>query len=150
MKHFLLLICLLSVNVIFAQDHGHKHGPSKAEHEKIEKLKRSFFSEELDLNTKDSLAFWPIYDDYNKRLRKLHHQIKSKYRCKENVKLTESEYKKIIEEIIVLEKKEVNIKAEYMLKMGETIGYEKSIQLPCLEHEFRKRLLRELKERRQH
>ena len=148
MKYILLLICFIGVNGLYAQGHGPKHKPTKAEHAKIEQLKRSFFSEELNLSSKDSIAFWPIYDDYSKRLRDLHHDIKSKYRCKESVKLSESEYKKLIEEIIILEKKEVNLKAEYMLKMGETIGYEKSVQLPCLEHEFRKRLLRELQQRR--
>lgn len=139
---------VLVIGLSIAQDHGSKNKPTQAEHAKIEALKRTYFSEELDLSKEDSLAFWPVYDDYSKRLRDLHHEIKSKYKCKDGSDLSEAEYKKLVEEIIVLEKKEVNLKAEFMLKVGALIGYEKSLKLPCLEHEFRKKLLHELRERK--
>lgn len=148
MKYLVAVLSFVIVGLSFSQGPGPNHKPSKAEHEKIEQLKRAYFSEELDLSKEDSIAFWPVYDDYTKRLRDLHHEIKSKYKCKEDTDLSEAEYKKLVEEIIVLEKKEVNLKAEFMLKVGALIGYEKSLKLPCLEHEFRKKLLHELRERK--
>lgn len=149
MKYILiLLLTFVGFSNGYAQGKYDKKRPSRADHEKIEELKRSYFSEELDLSKEDSVAFWPVYMDYSSRLRKLHHDIKTKYRCKESSKLSEESYKKIIQEIIALEEKELKLKAEYMLKIGETIGYEKALRLPCLEHEFRRKLLSELRERR--
>ncbi|SFT40492.1 hypothetical protein SAMN05216474_0377 [Lishizhenia tianjinensis] len=151
MKYILItLLSIIAYTTSFAQGPHPDKRPSKAEHAKIEQLKRTYFSKELRLSKEDSIAFWPIYDDYSKQLKALHHSIKSKYRCKEDNTLTETEYKKLIQEIIVLEKKEVNLKAEFMLKIGETIGYEKALKLPCLEHEFRKKLLAELKTRKKY
>ncbi|MDX1447164.1 hypothetical protein [Lishizhenia sp.] len=149
MKHvILLLLTLVGFATIHAQNEHPKHRPTKAEHAKIEQLKRAYFSEKLDLNTEDSIAFWPIYDHYSKELRALHHEIKAKYRCQSEDQLSEAEYKKLVEELVELEKKEAKVKAEFMLKIGETIGYEKALRITCLEHQFRKRLLEELRARK--
>ena len=70
MKRYLLIILfLLPANILLAQE---KNEDREAQHKRIKALKVAFITQELELTDKLAQEFWPIYNEYERKKRKLH------------------------------------------------------------------------------
>ena len=61
---FISFITFFSFVVLSAQE---KHGPGPEIFEKIKAEKISFFTSKLDLTPAEAQAFWPVYNEYEKK-----------------------------------------------------------------------------------
>ncbi len=119
--------------------------------EKIEQLKIAYITKELDLTTEEAKLFWPAYNEMDdalkaekKKRRQLANELKSDY---EN--LSEEDAKSKAHKIMDSEKKEAELRKEHFDKIAAIVGYKKTIKLLTVEQEFKKELLRKVRENRQ-
>lgn len=117
-----------------------------AQREKIEVLRHSFLSKKLELSTSESEKFWPIYNEYQDKLKALKRNLRQSYK---NLPAEFSE--KEAEEIIALENKTKSAEAElaklYNDKIKTIIGIKKLVKLQVYEEEFKKEVINTLKEK---
>ena len=139
-----LFVLLFLAKTGFSQDGDMKR------HEKVKQLKVAYITEELKLTVAESEKFWPLYNEMEEK-------IKSKR--KENRKMAEEisknsesysdeDFKKNVNKLFDNEIAETNLKKEYYTKIAAGIGYKKATRLLKIEKEFRKKLLKELKQRK--
>jgi hypothetical protein len=147
MKHIILIgsLLLLSVsNAVLAQEGQMKR------HEKVKQLKIAYITEELKLTVAESEKFWPVYNEMEEKI---------KAKRKENKKMAEEisknsetysddDFKKNVNKMFDNEIAETNLKKEYYGKIAAVIGYKKATRLLKIEKEFKKKLVKELKQRK--
>ena len=144
---FLAFAFLLSA-VSFAQPNkkSEKQAERKAHHEKVEKMKISFITKELDLTTEESEKFWPIYNEMSKKIRteKKLQRSTGKELKKNHDTYSDSDFKAKTDLIFDSEAKEASIKKEYTGKIAGVIGYKKAAKLLSLEQRFKRELLNKI------
>lgn len=147
MNKLLLFSFLLLTNwAVFSQE---TKGEGKGN--KVEQYKIAFITKELNLTTTEAQKFWPLYNEMEEKLkvvrkerRKLNQELTDNYET-----LKEEEFKKKLELLVANEASEVQIKKEYTEKIAAVIGYKKTSKLINLEQEFKRELLKQLKENSQ-
>lgn len=140
----LIAFTLLMTAASFAQPD--RKADKKSNHEKIEKMKISFITNELDLSIEDSKEFWPIYNEQAEKLRaenKLQRntakELETRY-----ARLSDEEFKTKTDAIFDSEAKEAGLKKEYTEKIAGVIGYKKAAKLLSLEQRFKRELLNKI------
>lgn len=140
----LIAFTLLMTAASFAQPD--RKADKKANHEKIEKMKISFITNELDLSIEDSKEFWPIYNEQTEKLRAENKfqrntakELQTKY-----ARLSDEEFKTKTDAIFDSEAKEAGLKKEYTEKIAGVIGYKKAAKLLSLEQRFKRELLNKI------
>lgn len=135
-----ILIVILSPSVYFAQ--------GKAE--KVEQLKIAYFTKELNLTTQEAEKFWPVYNEMEKKIKTLRKERRKTFKELEDKgdSLSVEVVKKHTNSIFDSEIAEVNTKKEYYAKIGGIIGYKKATKVYKVERDFKRELLKRLKEER--
>lgn len=114
--------------------------------EKIKSLKIAFISQKLSLTSEEAEKFWPIYNKYDEKIMLLkEEQLKLKL---QNRNLTGEEALKKIEEAEQKETEIMALKKKMRTELIPVITAEKVLKLEQLEHEFHRKLLEKLKDRR--
>lgn len=138
-KLYSLLILLLFTSLGFSQGFRDKK-------EKIKALKIAFISQKLSLTTEQAEKFWPIYNKYEDKIVALKEtQLKQRFQKKE---LTDEEALKQIEEAEAAEVEIMSLKKKMRAELIPVIGADKVVELQKIEHEFHKKLLEKLKDRK--
>ncbi len=137
-----LLFAMLSVSV--AQE---KRGPSPEMFEKIKSEKISFFTGKLDLTPAEAQAFWPVYNEFDKKRFELQRQIHEFERMPEEKykTLSESEIEKMTNNYLASFETEANLIKEYHQKFMKVLPKKKVLMIYRTENEFRSYLIREYK-----
>jgi len=138
LKHiFITLVLLLSfafTNKVMAQ------------RDKIEELRATFISKKLDMTASESEKFWPVYNEYQDKLKAIKRNLRLSYK-----NLPPNFSDKEAEEIIAIENKSKMAEAEltktYNDKLKAIIGVKKLVKLQICEDEFKKEVLNALKEK---
>lgn len=148
MKHLILIgtLILLSVShAVFAQEVEMKRK------EKVKQLKIAYFTEELKLTVAESEKFWPVYNEMEEKIKAKRRENKkiAEEIGKNSETFTDEDFKKNVNKMFDNEIAETNLKKEYYGKIAAVIGYKKASRLLKLEREFKKKLVRELKKRRE-
>lgn len=142
----LLAVTLFSLNA-FAQ-------PERApgDYKKIEAYKTKFITEELDLSTEEAQKFWPVYNEYNKKLQEIfndrlenmsHREVRDKWD-----ELSEEQLEEFTLQELENQKKIAELKITYFSKFKEAVGSRKAATFFRAEMEFRKHLMEMLGKRR--
>ncbi len=131
----------------FAQDKIDRNEQHKEKREEIQSQKIAFITTYLDLTPEESQVFWPVYNEYNKKITELSiERIKLMKQVKEaKTTLTEKDAETIGDRIIDSEVNEVNLKKEYHLKYKKILPKVKIVMLYQAEHKFKKQLLQKMK-----
>lgn len=127
---------------------GHHRGERMPE-EKIKALKIAYLTSKLSLTSEEAQAFWPVYNTYQDAKFELHKaqmSISKKLKTYLDV-LTDAELNKLLDEYMVLEQKEANLKVEYLQKFRKILPVRKVALLQKAERDFKVEVLRELKKR---
>ncbi len=145
MKHIIFTISLfLIISTTYAQKGMHMgpHGKQMIEQEKI-----PFFTRKLDLTPNEAKAFWPLYDEYEKKKdellnkrREIGHTI-----MKKDTIMTEKEAKEINTAYMKLESDEFELKKEYNEKFNKILPIQKVNKFFFAEYQFRIYLLKKLR-----
>lgn len=143
----LLLISILSIftfTLAIAQD---KSGPTKEMFEKIKAEKISFFTEKLSLTSTEAQAFWPVYNEFEKKRFEIQRQIHEFERMPDDkfANLTDSEVEKMMSNYIGSFEKEALLLKEYNKQFLKVLPNKKVLMMYRTENQFRGHLIREYK-----
>jgi len=115
--------------------------------EKIKAEKISYFTSKLDLTPVEAQAFWPVYNEFEKKRFDIHRQIHDFERMHDEdiAKLSESEIDKMINNYIDSFEKEALLLKEYNNQFQKILPDKKVLMLYRTENEFRSHLIREFR-----
>jgi Spy/CpxP family protein refolding chaperone len=147
MKKSLLLLGILFTTLGFAQPgpRGNKKN-NKEREERIRAEKISFMTAQLNLNTKEAEAFWPLFNEYETKMennRKTHRREVKK--LKNYNDLTEEAAYATTEKILKLEVQGGKIRQEYLIKFAAALGKKKAAKVFYAEEKFKRELLKKIK-----
>lgn len=149
MKKIVLLVLLISTGLVAQRSHDQNHGP---DHEKIKALKTAHITEQLDLTSSEAEVFWPIYNEYDKKLQEVRDKERIEFREKlkeEGVdNLTDEEAEMVINRMIELKTSEINYRLELIQNLKGVISPQKIIKLQRAEEQFKRKLLKRLRSQR--
>ncbi len=143
-KIFLILIITLFSSQLVAQQNAR---------EKIKAMKTAFITNALDLSAKEAQQFWPIYNEYDKKIYSSKtlktRELTRKIRLAGGVnELSDGEANTILSEFIKIDFEVAKAKQELQQKLKNIISGKKIIMLFKAEHDFNKKLLREFRNKR--
>lgn len=143
-KLLLIFISILSSGLIFGQPPG--GGPRQEKREKIKAQKIAFISTELELTPDEAEKFWPIYNTYEADVEALHKERKQyKKELRNADKLSDDRIYELFELIFTAEKKESEVRQNYLKKFADLLGIRKAAKVFIAEEKFRRLLLDRLK-----
>lgn len=118
--------------------------------ERIKSLKVAFITERLNLSTEEAQVFWPLYNEHEANIeaikRRERREIRSQLQDFEY--LSEAEADKLLGKMIDLETEKHRLNAAYIKRMSDVISPKKTFMLIRAEEDFKKRLLKEIQQRR--
>ncbi len=149
MKKIVLLLLLVSTALIAQRNSENRQGPN---HEKIKALKTAHITEQLELTPSEAETFWPIYNEYDKKLQEV--RKKERIEFMEKLKeggvdsLTNEEAEIVINRMLELRTSEMNYRVELINDLKGVISPQKIIKLQRAEEQFKRKLLKRLRENR--
>jgi len=141
----LIILFLFSFTLLFAQ--GKREGEEHEMFEKIKTEKISFFTSKLDLTPSEAQAFWPVYNEFEKKRFEIQRQKHDFERMPEEkfTSLSESEIEKMTSNYIGSFEKEAQLLKEYNKQFLKILPKKKVLIMYRTENEFRSHLIREYK-----
>jgi hypothetical protein len=141
MKTTFLILALAFSTLVVAQR------PNK---EQIRSLKIAFITERVDLSPKEAQVFWPIYNDYDKSMEKLRRQERKLLTdLKENFKtISEKEGDTALSTLSKIGQDKLDIIESLITQLKNVISSKKILTLLKAEEDFKRNLIRKLKDRR--
>lgn len=136
----LLLMAILGVN---AQE--------RHDWDKIKSLKIAFITERLELTATEAQNFWPIYNDYETKKLEFHKMERSDIggKIKNLETLSEAEASTLLNQLIKLEEEKQKAEKAYIEKVAKIISPKKTIRLIRSEDDFKRRLIKQFRERKE-
>lgn len=141
-KGLILVIFIMGCVTAMAQPHY-----SKEKHERIEALKVGYFTEQLELTSKQAKEFWPVYNSYEAERRGLRRSFYEKYKG-DNPTADRRAARDYIEANLDYQEQDLEIKKVYKDKFLKVLTPEQLAALYKAERGFREMLIKELRERR--
>ena len=133
----IMLIVLGSfAKMVFAQDG-----------ERIKSLRIAIYTEILHLSPQEAKVFWPVFEEYQKKLKDIQQQEKKERN--QTVKswnlLTDAEATQLLDKMLEYEQKEIDLKKQYIEEFKKVIPVKKVLLLRKAEMQFKKALLEKIK-----
>jgi hypothetical protein len=142
-KLFLLTSTMFLISMMsFAQKLEGRGGERM---KRLESYKIAFISDKLALTPEESEKFWPIYRQFQDQRKTV---VKNSKPAKLLVDMTDAEADSFIAVQLDKEEKILQLKKEYVKKLKGVIPSKKIAKLQKLEAEFKKEVLKRMKERR--
>lgn len=108
--------------------------------------KVAFFTQELDLSPSEAAAFWPLYNEMQKKNRVIEGEMRKDFReMKEAKGLKEESYKEAVLNMLERDAKMQGIKKEYYQKMLTVLPASKVWKLGDAERKFHRQLFDKLR-----
>jgi len=126
--------------------------PGKGKHEDFEKykaMKVSFMTEKLELTPEEAQQFWPIYNEFEKKLFEFHHGRRDmEKKVKENYNnYSEAEFRKISYDMVDRFRKEYDLMKEYNEKFLKVLPAKKVVMIGPVENDFRFMMIRDFRDK---
>lgn len=121
--------------------------------EKVRSLKIAYITQELELTAKEAEKFWPVYNEYDRKIRGLERNERMKVRTiiKESndyKNLTDNQADEILNRIYKIEGQIFDTKKEMDQKLSKVISKKKILRLKHIEREFVRNLMNRLRSRK--
>ncbi len=141
-----LFLCVLfaGLGVVGLQAQQPSSGAGR-NHQRIEAMRVSFITSEMQLTPDEAAVFWPIYNEYRDKMRTIRQS--GVELDKPVMDLSEDEARAFIEQRLNKEEDLLKLKREYYLRLREVVSARKLILLERAERKFKERLLREMRTR---
>lgn len=111
--------------------------------EKIEAQRSAYITSKLDMTSEESAKFWPLYNEYSRKRM----ELKKEYKAQKADNLSEQESRMELDEQIESQEKALALKKSYYEKFKAVLPAAKLAKLESAEQEFRREILRQIKER---
>lgn len=121
--------------------------------EKVRSLKIAYITQELELTAKEAEKFWPVYNEYDRKIRGLERNERMKVRTiiKESngyKNLNDNQADEILNRIYKIEGQIFDTKKEMDQKLSKVISKKKILRLKHIEREFVRNLMNRLRSRK--
>lgn len=115
--------------------------------ERIKAFKVAFLTERLELTAKEAQVFWPIYNNFEETMDRIHHSERNvfKNRSKEFDTMDEATAKKLIESHQSFEQQRQEAKSTLLSVLKDKFSYKKTLILLKAEGDFKRDLLKKLR-----
>ena len=118
--------------------------------EKVNAYKKLFLSDKLKLNPNIEIDFWKAYKSYEDSLYQLWDNNKNNFRkVADEMSFSDSEYAQLINDYMDYEKKKVELRGQLISELREVLSPRKTYELFRLEEDFRREMMKKLRESRQ-
>jgi hypothetical protein len=138
MKHYLRILIFLAF--LFNMSFG------VAQPDKVEALRVAFISKKVELTTSESEKFWPVYNEYNDKLKAVKRNLRQSYR-KSPETLTEKEAEDLYHLDLQSKQAETDLHKQYGEKIKAIIGVKKLVRLKVAEEEFKREIINSIKDK---
>jgi hypothetical protein len=108
--------------------------------EKIEAMRVAFITQQLNLSTDESQKFWPVYNEYQDKLR----AARKEFKAVSTVFTADKEAQEFLDAELLFKQRELSLYKEYYDKFKKILPLKKVAQLRQAEEEFKKELLKQL------
>ena len=137
-QSILILFLLLSITNSYAQDSGVRE-------DRIQAVKIAYITEEINLTSRQSQQFWPLYNEYQAAVKSLNQSYRKNIRLKD---MSDAEVTAYIEIKLTVEEQKIALQRTYLQKYLQVISIRQIARLYRAEQKFKKELLRRARERR--
>jgi len=138
-KHFFLLSFL--VFFIF-----NSYSQTDAKREKIDALRASFINKKVNFSTKETEAFWPLYNEMNDKLDAARKTFRQKYNANTNYNFeTDKEAEDYLNAELNLKQKEYEINKDYYDRFKKILPVKKVAAVRRAEEDFKKEIINSIK-----
>lgn len=144
----LMLISIISISLSWAQPGTPPPGGEKRK-EKVEALKRSYYSEKLSLTPAEAEKFWPIYNEFQKKEDALKKEGKGDKKKGEEPKFTEKEALAEIDRVSVQKKAHIDLESQFLKDCMPVLGPDRTMLLTKIDRDFQRELLQHMRERKE-
>jgi hypothetical protein len=114
--------------------------------DKVEALRVAFISKRIELTSGESEKFWPVYNEFNDKIKALRKNLRLSYK-----KAPENIGEKEAEELYQLDLKtrqaETDLHKQYSEKIKTIIGAKKLIKLRNAEEDWKREVINSIKEK---
>lgn len=148
MKKIILLVILAAISLTNVSAQEKKDGNDRDDmFAKIKAEKISFFTSRLDLTPAEAQAFWPVYNEYEKKRFDIQRQIHEFERMPDDkfASLSDPEIEKLTEKYIQSFEDQAKLLREYNTQFLKILPNKKVLLLYRTENAFRAHLIREYK-----
>ncbi|RYD55621.1 MAG: hypothetical protein EOP56_14985 [Sphingobacteriales bacterium] len=137
---YMFTLLLLSATAI-AQPRGERG-------ERIKNIKVGFITDKIHLTPEQASRFWPVYNQYEQELRATRKSFFQQYRGQNKDNQDEDKARKYVEDNLEYQEAELRLKKKYKAELLQVISARQLSDLYVAERDFRKILVKELKDRR--
>jgi hypothetical protein len=132
------------INTIYAQT-------EKFSREKIEAYKKLYLTDKLKLDPTTETAFWETYKSYEDSLAEVRqeHRLSMRKLNIDNESASVQEYDEQIDIYMSYEKKKVELRGKLIAELKEIMSFRKTYMLFRYEDDFRREMMKKLRESRQ-
>jgi len=118
--------------------------------EQLESMRIGFITRHLSLTASEAQRFWPVYNEYQADLQRLKKSHRSTtIAAKSNFDaMSDSEIEKLIDNHIIHQQRELDIKKKHHARFKEVLPIKKVAKLYHAEEQFKRELLKRLRERK--
>ena len=118
--------------------------------EKVNAYKKLFLSDKLKLNPNIEIDFWKAYKSYEDSLYQLWDNNKNNFRkVADETAFSDPEYAQLITDYMDYEKKKIELRGQLISELKEVLSPRKTYELFRLEEDFRREMMKKLRESRQ-
>ncbi len=114
--------------------------------DKVEALRVSFISQRLELTNSESEKFWPVYNEYNDKVKAIKKNLRQSYK-KGVDNLSEKEAEELYQLDIKSKQAETEVHTQYAQKIKDIIGVKKFVKLRVAEEEFKLEIIKNIKDK---
>ena len=143
-------ILIFSTFILFTISANAQLGRGK---EKIRAFKVAYLTEKLSLTSKEAEKFWPLYNNYDQKRKELFilekTEVKNKIENADGIdNLSNDDAQKIIDKIYNLQAEQHKNRITFKENLVTFLSPKKILLLEIAEHEFNRKLMQKLRERR--
>tara|TARA_B100001175_G_C19445788_1_gene608673 strand:- start:673 stop:1122 length:450 start_codon:yes stop_codon:yes gene_type:complete len=143
-KSIIFISFFFIISTVYAQS-------EKFSREKIEAYKKLYLTDKLKLDPTTETAFWETYKSYEDSLAKVRkeHRLSMRKLNIDNDSATVQEYDEQIDIYMSYEKKKVELRGKLIAELKEVMSFRKTYMLFRYEDDFRREMMKKLRESRQ-
>ena len=138
-KIIICLLLLFSGLTLLAQERGR---------ERIRAFKTAYITQELDLSSEEAEKFWPVYNEYEKKLFELKVlEVKNSMKLIKDSggpdAINDEEAKRVLNKMLSVEKEASITREKMYVKLSKVLSPQKLLKLYHAENNFNRKLLNE-------
>jgi len=143
LKKNVLIICLSVIGLPgFTQA---KDTTIQDRKEYIRTQKIAFISTQVELTAEEAEKFWPIYNEYEAKTEAIRKEKRDYLKELKNFEeLTDDRAYELTEKVLDAEKRETELRSEYLAKFADVLGKKKAAKVFMAEERFKRELLRQI------